>query len=208
MRAKWLEERKNGIGGSDAAAIMGVSPYMDTITLWEIKTGKRQEPEVSNPYVQYGIEAEAHIAALFALNNPTLFVHTSEYEILTHAEYGFICGTLDGEFTDTEGNKGVLEVKTSRILSGQMRAKWDNRIPQHYYIQILHYLLVTGYKMAALQAYLLTNLDNRNVMGETREYWIDADTIKDDLDSLLERELWFWRFVETDTKPPIILPKL
>ena len=77
MRAKWLEERKNGIGGSDAAAIMGVSPYMDTITLWEIKTGKRQEPEVSNSYVKYGIEAEAHIAALFALNNPTIFVHTS-----------------------------------------------------------------------------------------------------------------------------------
>ena len=44
-RNEWLEERKKGIGGSDAAAIIGANPYKDNIKLWEEKA-RRKEPEV------------------------------------------------------------------------------------------------------------------------------------------------------------------
>ena len=39
-RTEWLKERNNGIGASDAAAILGLSPYMSNQRLWEIKTGR------------------------------------------------------------------------------------------------------------------------------------------------------------------------
>ena len=51
-REDWLEERKKGIGGSDAATILGLNPYKTTIELWEEKTGRKDAPDISDkPYV-------------------------------------------------------------------------------------------------------------------------------------------------------------
>ena len=37
-REQWLEERKKGIGGSDVACILGMSPYKTNVALWEEKS--------------------------------------------------------------------------------------------------------------------------------------------------------------------------
>ena len=58
-REEWLQARNNRIGGSDAAAIIGLNPYMSNVDLWEIKTGRRQQEDISEkPCVKYGTEAE------------------------------------------------------------------------------------------------------------------------------------------------------
>ena len=50
-REQWLEERKTGIGGSDASAIVGLNPYSDNIKLWEIKTKRAEQEDISDkPY--------------------------------------------------------------------------------------------------------------------------------------------------------------
>jgi predicted phage-related endonuclease len=68
--AAWLSERRTGIGGSDAATILGVSPYMTNVELWRIKTGRKIPEDISGkPYVKYGIEAERHLRGLFELNH-------------------------------------------------------------------------------------------------------------------------------------------
>ena len=36
---EWYELRKSGIGGSDAAAILGLSPWKTNVDLWEEKVG-------------------------------------------------------------------------------------------------------------------------------------------------------------------------
>lgn len=60
-REQWLEERKKGIGGSDSAAVLGLNPYMTNVDLWQIKTGRKQQENVSQkPFVKYGTEAEKH----------------------------------------------------------------------------------------------------------------------------------------------------
>jgi len=57
-KEEWLEERKNGIGGSDAATILGLNPYKTNIDLWEEKTGRKEAIDISDkPYVKYGTEA-------------------------------------------------------------------------------------------------------------------------------------------------------
>lgn len=45
-REEWLEERKTGIGGSDASAIVGLNPYSDNIKLWEIKTKRAEQEDI------------------------------------------------------------------------------------------------------------------------------------------------------------------
>ena len=69
-REDWLKGRTR-IGGSDAAAILGLNPYTDNQKLWAIKTGKAKAEDISDkPYVMYGTNAEAPLRELFALDFP------------------------------------------------------------------------------------------------------------------------------------------
>ena len=54
-RARWLEERKSGIGGSDAASAVGCDPYRDALTLWSEKSGLIEPEDLSeNEAVEAG----------------------------------------------------------------------------------------------------------------------------------------------------------
>lgn len=106
------------------------------------------------PYVKYGTEAEPLIRRLFSLDFPEYQVLYHENRILRSVEYPFMQASLDGELTDQEGRKGILEIKTTNIMNSAQWGKWDDRIPDNYYIQVLHYLLVTGYQFAVLRAHI------------------------------------------------------
>ena len=75
-RQDWLAARQGRIGGSDAAAILGLNPYKTDMQMWEEKTGRRTAPDISDlPYVKYGTEAEEPLRELFKLDFP-------EYKVL------------------------------------------------------------------------------------------------------------------------------
>ena len=64
--AEWLEQRKKGIGGSDVAAIMGLSPWRTPAEVWFEKTGRVEPPDLSDkPYVQKGVELEAYVGGKY-----------------------------------------------------------------------------------------------------------------------------------------------
>ena len=68
---EWIAFRRTGIGGSDAAAILGLSPFKSNIEVWEEKTGVREPEDISaKPQVQYGTKAEDMLVKLFALDYP------------------------------------------------------------------------------------------------------------------------------------------
>ena len=203
---KWLAERKKGIGGSDASAVLGLNPYKTNVQLWEEKTGRRSEDEsISNlACVKYGKAAEEPLRMLFELDYPQYRVDYDEYRQYRNPIYPFIAGTLDGALTDkTTGRRGVLEVKTTEILSSMQKEKWrDDHIPDNYYIQILHYLLATGFDFVILKAQLKYQYGD-SVRITTKHYTIEREEVKDDLDMLLKEEIRFWtEYVEKDTRPP------
>lgn len=155
--ASWLKARTYGIGGSDASAIVGMNPYKTNIDLFEEKIGRRIPEDISDkPYVRYGTLAEEHIRALFSFEYPEYKVFYHENRILRSKAYPFLQASLDGELEDEEGRKGILEIKTTNILQSMQYEKWKDRIPDNYYIQVLHYLLVTGYDFVVLRAHLLS----------------------------------------------------
>ena len=93
----WLKGRLNGIGGSDASAVVGKNPYKTNIELFEEKTGRRIVPDISEkPYVIYGKEAEQYIRELFRLDYPQYQVMQHEYRILQSLDYPFMQASLDG----------------------------------------------------------------------------------------------------------------
>lgn len=204
--AAWLAGRMNGIGGSDVSAVVGMNPYKTNIELFEEKTGRRIPEDISEkPYVIYGKQAEEYIRELFRLDYPEYQVEHHEFRILQSLSYPFMQASLDGELTDQEGRRGILEIKTTNILQSMQYEKWKDRIPDNYYIQVLHYLLVTGYDFVVLRAHLVSEW-GRDRRTTVKHYFIEREEVREDLDMLLKEEKKFWAYVESGRKPPLILP--
>lgn len=205
---EWLSGRMNGIGGSDASAVVGMNPYKSNIDLFEEKIGRRIPEDISDkPCVIYGKMAEDPIRELFRLDYPEYQVDHHEFRILQSIQYPFMQASLDGELTDPSGRRGILEIKTTNILQSMQREKWNDRIPDNYYIQVLHYLLVTGYEFVVLRAHLVSEW-GRDKRTTVKHYFIEREEVRDDLDMLLEEEKKFWAYVESGRKPPLILPEI
>lgn len=151
---EWLVNRK-GIGGSDASAILGLNPYKTNQELWMEKKGQMSPVDISGKsYVKYGNDAEPLLRALFALDYPEYKVEYYDNNMIINKKYPWAHASLDGELMDPDGRRGILEIKTTNILQSMQWEKWDNRIPDNYYIQVLHYLLVTEYDFVVLKAQL------------------------------------------------------
>jgi len=105
----------------------------------------------------------------------------------------------------TKGMKGVLEVKTTAVLSSMHKEKWYNSIPQNYYVQTLHYLNVTNYDFVILVAQLKFE-DKYGVMTkETRQYGFLKVGREADLSYLEQQEDKFWECVVKEIEPPLLI---
>ena len=210
---QWLDERQKGIGGSDAAAILGLNPYKTNVELWQEKTGLTKAEDISGkPYVKYGIRAESFLRELFQLDYPqyeVIYDCQDGYKIHKNKDYPFIFATLDGIIFEKEtGRKGVLEIKTTNILQSMQREKWHDQIPENYYVQILHQLLATGYDFVKLKAHLKSEWQGE-VRNTQRHYHIERIDVEEDLKYLLNEEIKFWNeYVLKNKKPPLKLPTI
>lgn len=206
-REEWLKNRSR-IGGSDASAIVGMNPYRTNIELWKIKTGQLEAEDISEkPYVKYGTQAEEHIRALFALDFPEYKVKYLENNMWLNDKYPFAHASLDGWLEDEEGRKGILEIKTTNILQSMQKEKWNHRIPDNYYIQILHYLMVTEFEFAVLVAQLKSEF-NGEIYKQTKHYKIERAEVEEDIKFLQTSERMFWQQVQENRCPALILPEI
>lgn len=215
-RDEWLKARKNHIGGSDASACVGMNPYKDNIQLWEEKMGLVIPEDISDKsYVKYGTEAEMHLRELFVMDYPQYRVHYEENNMFFNPDYPWMHASLDGELeetvTDEDGNEhirhGILEIKTTNILQSMQKEKWRDRIPDNYYIQVLHYLAVTGWDFVVLKAQLKSEFSG-DVRITTRHYRIEREDVLEDIAYLIDAERKFWDCVTSGRRPDLILPAI
>lgn len=204
---EWLVNRK-GIGGSDASAILGLNPYKTNQELWMEKKGQMSPVDISDKsYVKYGNDAEPLLRALFALDYPEYKVEYYDNNMIINKKYPWAHASLDGELMDPDGRRGILEIKTTNILQSMQWEKWDNRIPDNYYIQVLHYLLVTEYDFVVLKAQLKRVRDGE-VRLTTKHYHIEREEVLSDIKMLKEEEEAFWHSLQSGQKPGLLLPEI
>lgn len=209
----WLRARQKGIGASEAAAVIGRSPWLDNVELWRRKTGRTQAPDISsNEAVAYGHVAEAPIRELFALDYPGYEVtYGGAFDMVRHPEHPFILATLDGRLLEKDtGRRGVLEIKTTNIVRSMQKEKWWGPdgpcIPDQYYCQVCHQLLATGWDFAVLHAQLKYHYGD-DIRSERRTYFIERSEVQEDIAYLMDAEMDFWNnYVLADREPPLILP--
>lgn len=212
---EWIAARKGGIGASDAAAVLGWSHFKSNLQLWEEKTEAKEAFDISElPRVKYGKAAEPLIRENFKLYTADLYtVDYSEFDMHINDEYPFIFATLDGVLTEKNGRKGILEIKTAETIKA---SDWDNwgdrktreeRLPDQYYIQVLHQFIATGFDFAVVCAQIRRKEGNFWRLTTIHRY-IERSECEQDIEHLLEEEKKFWECVKSGTKPPLILPRI
>jgi len=188
-KPEWLAVRHTGIGGSDAAAIFGKSPWKSTYALWTEKV--REEPPAPLPATQamaFGTQMEPHLRTLFAeVTNLTVIEDTTIY---AHPEHDWMLANLDGVVLDdfTGEPVAVLEIKTA-----SQPQKWANGVPEHYRLQVVHYLAVTGLAKGYVGVLLRGE--------EFRTYEVQRDEAE--ITHLIATEERFWHSVLEHREPEV-----
>jgi putative phage-type endonuclease len=188
-KAEWLNLRRQGLGGSDAAAVCGANPWRGPLSVYLSKIGAAPDTE-SNEAMMWGNVLEDPIAKEFSRRTQQKIKRCNM--ILQHAEHDFMLANIDRlTFDEEEGEWGVLEVKN---VGEYRREDWaDGAVPDYYAIQSAHYMAVTGLKYAWFAPLIGGNrLQPVKVMRNER---LIASLIK------IERD--FWHLVETKTPPPL-----
>lgn len=206
-------DRSTYIGGSDAAAILGVSKYKTPLQCYRskigeaepeeidaarekiFKRGKRIEPIVIDMLAdEYGIQ----ITKRSPPENPNRYTHPAypfikaeiDFEFLVTPEIVETCGgMIDPALIGTIQNG---EIKTTHPLAaGMWGEEFTEDVPIEYAGQSMHGLMVTGRQFCLYGT--LVGADDLLLYGVRR----DDETI----DGLLAREIAFWRCVLTRTPP-------
>jgi putative phage-type endonuclease len=186
----WLEQRKRGVGGSDVAAIMGLSPWKSPLEVWLEKTGRADSPDLSGKEaVAMGNELESVVLGMYRRRHPTSKVQRVN-AICVDSARPWAQASLDGIVRDLGSGWGVLEIKT-----GSRESEWAEGVPLHYLTQVTHYLAVTGYQFADVAA----------LVGDYGLHYHEYRVTRDegDLRAVVEAVDEFWcDYVEKDAMPP------
>ncbi len=180
-----LEQRNKGIGGSDAGAIMGVSPFKKAKALWMEKTERKTPYDLSkNKKVQMGNIMEPVILKMYAESKG--FEVEEDHKTHYHPEYPFMFAHIDGWVPSRER---VVEIKTASNPK-----PWDlHGVPDHYKYQCMHYCAILGVYTADV-AVLINGHDFRIYNLQ----FTDEDFI-----NLINKETEFWQCVENDEWPEL-----
>lgn len=208
-REEWLAARTQGIGGSDAASIVGANPWKSNVRLWREKTGRDTPTDIGDdPAVRFGKQAEQHLRALFCLTYPEYTCEYHEFRMYANDRLPYIFATLDGELTDADGRRGILEIKTTTIQNAHQWDNWKDCIPQHYYIQILHQMLACEWAEYVEVYAHIRYTKGGETRAALRPYHIERADVARDLVVLKERETAFYKQWQDGTEPPFILPEI
>lgn len=204
-REDWLKGRSHSIGGSDVSALVGMNPYRTNHDLWMDKI-KGQRVQVTNDLIEHGIALEPILRSWFAESyGERYWVYYQKDAVLKSNKLSFASYSPDGLLLDiTNGKTGVWECKTTLIQSGAQLDSWRDAIPQHYYLQTLWGLIVTGFDFVILTAELRFSWDRDKV--EIRNYHFTRDEVEEDIAWLEERAETEWnKYFASETEPPVLL---
>ena len=201
-REQWLLERRKAIGGSDAAAVIGLNEYVTPYAVWADKTGRIPISDSGSEATRLGSELEPYVASRFEEKTGKKVKKVNA--IIKNPKYPFASANIDREVV---GEDAGLEIKTTSVLN--MKKFKDGEFPEKFYCQCCHYMAITERKRWYL-AVLILNKDFliyqlTRVPDDTVPDWCVSSVYVSDeeITALMDAERKFWELVETDTPPDL-----
>lgn len=216
---EWHKQRSRGIGGSEAATILGLNPYgQDRATLYRRKLGM-EAGFSGNAATRFGSKIENFVFAKASMEieaGALVQVHQS----LQHPALPWMLANIDGGWHHKGEVRGIAEIKTSSTEPP------EEGVHPYHFAQIQHYLGVTGLDLA-FYIYLTIPTDRQTILDidaqfidadRKREFWgwiVDQcdmtirEVPRDDafIENLMDAEAAFWNCVTSETEPPEYLPE-
>jgi putative phage-type endonuclease len=182
-RHDWLEARRAGIGGSDVAAILGLSKWKTPLQVYLEKRGEVGDQE-DNAAMRWGRYLEPVVRQAYA--DETGREVRVPSAAIRHPVHEFMLANIDG-YTD---DQRLFEAKTARSADGWGEPGSD-QVPQPYLLQVQHYMAVTALPIADV-AVLVGGSD-------FRLYEVPADQELQEM--LVDAEAEFWKAVVRGEPP-------
>lgn len=183
-RDEWLAERRNGIGGSDAGAVVGLNKYRNAFDVYADKLGIT-EPVPDNEAMRQGRDLEEYVAQRFCEETGKKVRRRNA--MIINTDYPFARANVDRMII---GENAGLECKTANVLSLQ-RYK-NGEYPSEYYCQCMHYMAVTGAERWYLAVLVFGT--------EFKIFTIDRD--EEEIQALMQAEKLFWENNVLAKEPP------
>ncbi|OMI06409.1 hypothetical protein BVL54_21900 [Bacillus paralicheniformis] len=176
-REEWLSIRQKGIGGSDAAVLLGLSKWKTPFELWLEKTGQVMPEESQSEAAYFGTILEDVVAKEFELRSGKKVRRKNQ--MLKHPYHEFIIANLDRMVV---GEKAILECKTTSAYN--MKEWEDDEIPANYIVQVQHYLGVLGSEYR--KAYFAV------LIGGNKFVWKEIERDEELIQMIFAAEIEFW----------------
>ena len=138
-REEWLEERRRGLGGSDAAAVLGLNPWASPLSVYLEKLGL-SEPKEENRAMRLGKRMEPVILDEYL--RETGGKASLNGRLFRHPEFPEILGTPDA-FREDEAVGVELKWIGDRSAS-QWGESGTDEVPDYYHVQCAVYMAVTN----------------------------------------------------------------
>ncbi len=148
-RDQWLAARREGIGASEVATIVGLNPWETPYQLWRRKVGL-DEAKPMSAAMAAGHILEDGVARYWAEATGRQIIQSSRSDFMfVDPEKPFLRVSpdrtywLEGE-PRNDDNKGILECKTTRMVVDPAD------LPKHWFAQVQMNLGVAGYTSGSL----------------------------------------------------------
>ncbi len=197
-REEWLNYRRQGIGGSDAAAVLGVSPFTTLRDLYYDKRGIVSAIEDESNWVQLEIGhlLEDLVARIFSKKTGYRIFQIKK--MFQHSVHTFMLADLDYFIELPDGKKAILEIKTTNYNA---KDKWWNGreeiVPLNYLLQGKHYMAVMDIDHVFYCCLYGNSEDEVIIRQIERDLEYESELIA------LEEDFWF-NHVLAEIPPPYI----
>jgi putative phage-type endonuclease len=181
----FVDRRRQSIGGSDAAAIVGLHPFLSKQRVWAEKIGKIP-PKMDSESMRQGRDLEDYVARRFIEHTGISVDFTNQFSV--NPLYPFAHANLDRKVV---GQNAGLECKTTSSLN--LKKFKNGEYPAQYYVQCVHYMAVEGLDRMYLAVLVLG-----------RAFYVFViDRDEEEIRWLMNEERIFWEnYVQTEVPPP------
>lgn len=183
---EWKESRRVGLGGSDIAALLGMSKYKTPLQLYLEKIGE-YDPPPAGEAAYWGTQLEEIVAREFTKQTQKKVRNVNR--ILIHPEHEFLIANIDRKVV---GEKAILECKTTGAWNYK---DWEgDEIPQAYILQVMHYMAVTETEKAYFAC----------LIGGQKFQWKEIERDEELISLVTERCVDFWKNHVEKRIPPAV----
>lgn len=185
---EWKELRRTGLGASDSAVAVGLSPWRTPIELWGEKVfGFEQEQTRA---MLMGKLLEPVVATLFQIETGLQF--RPQPGMYRHSEIDWLLATPDALIADGR----LAEFKTTTSRNDGYGEEGTDQVPMDVLCQVHQQMAVTGAPAVVIAVLVL---DTR----ELKQYVVERHTKF--VDGLIAKESKFWDCVTLRVPPPVDL---